>query len=423
MNFPPTDQRDIRNGYANIYTIYLVLCLILLATSPAILLGDGNRNLALIAFMFISPLFLRLRGFNFDLLLLLGFAFSIIIFPALIHRLETRWSTVLYSLMFCILFLSYHSLLWRGHLRIAVFLKVVRYLIIAYALTLFIQQLCVLFGLPILNVSNYDPGEPWKLNSLSAEPSHSARILGVLMLVYVVGKNIISRSDDVFAIRNKSDRVIWLCFLWSMLTMGSATAVIMIAIVLLSFFNRLSFKNYIVALLLLMFAIAIIPANLLGRVIDLSTAVLLIDYSAVLDADHSGGMRIAPMLVLTSYVELFSAKGLFGHGVDSVSSFLSNYIWGVDEGATGGGLLALWYEYGFIAFLFFVAFTMRATLALKSPANFIVWFLLIFLAGVNNQMVWLAIILFYTLRFYSIGHKFANKIGSKTIYVERSVRS
>ena len=111
-------------------------------------------------------------------------------------------------------------------------------------------------------------------------------------------------------------------------------------------------------------------------------------------------MRIAPMLVLLDKSELFSVSGIFGNGVDSVSLFMSDYIWGVAEGTSGGGLLALWYEYGLISFLFFVLFTLYTTSALKSPAGFLIWFSLIFVASVNSQMVWLAIIQLHTLSFY-----------------------
>jgi hypothetical protein len=143
-----------------------------------------------------------------------------------------------------------------------------------------------------------------------------------------------------------------------------------------------------------------LPGELTERIFAMSSAFLTLDYETVLNADHSGGMRLAPMLVLLDKIEVFSVSGLFGNGVDSVSLFMSDYIWGVTEGITGGGLLALWYEYGLIAFLFFVFFTLKTTSALKSPVNFLIWFILIFIAGVNNQMVWLAIILLHTLNFY-----------------------
>ena len=180
--------------------LYPVICLILLATAPAIFLGEGNRNLALIVLMFIAPLFMLRKTLSTEAFLILGFAISIVTFPALVHSGGTRWSTVLYSLMFCGLFISYDGMLRRGKLRLAIFVNIVRYLIIAYTVVLLIQQLCVLLGLPIFNLSNYDPSERWKLNSLSAEPSHSARIMGILMMSYILGSRILVRASKTFKV-------------------------------------------------------------------------------------------------------------------------------------------------------------------------------------------------------------------------------
>ena len=182
--------------------------------------------------------------------------------------------------------------------------------------------------------------------------------------------------------------------------MMSATALVMIIIVLVTNAQGNGIRFYVVSFLIAVFAIFLIPGDLIERVFAILLAALTLDYKAVLNADHSGAMRIAPMLVLLSESELFSILGIFGNGVDSVSLFLSDYIGGVAEGTSGGGLLALWYEYGLIPFLFFVLFTLHTTSALKSPADFLIWFSLIFVASVNSQMVWLAIIQLHTLNFY-----------------------
>ena len=350
--------------------------------------------------MFISPLFTLRRTLSTEAVLLLGFALSIVFLPAFVHSGGTRWSTILYSLMFCGLFISYDGMLRQGKLRLASFLNIMRYLIIAYAVVLLIQQLCVLLGLPIFNLSNYDPSERWKLNSLSPEPSHSARIIGLLMFSYILGSRLLVRASKTHKVSQRQYILLWLCFFWTMITMMSATALVMVIIVLVTNTQGNGIRFYGVSFLLAIFAIFFMPGDLTERIFKISLATLTLDYETVLNADHSGAMRIAPMLVLLDKSELFSVSGIFGNGVDSVSLFMSDYIWGVAEGTPGGGLLALWYEYGLISFLFFVLFTLYTTSALKSPAGFLIWFLLIFIASVNSQMVWLAIILLHTLSFY-----------------------
>lgn len=385
--------------------LYPVLCLVSLSIAPAIFLGEGNRNLALIFFMLISPLFALKRSISMEGLFLLSFAFSITVFPAIIYGNATRWSTVFYSLMFCVLFLSYDAQLRGGRLGLKTFLNIIRYIIFAYTIVLVIQQICVALGLPIVNLSNYDPRHPWKLNSLSAEPSHSARIVALLMLSHIIGSRILSRMDNTVRESVIQNMLLWLSFFWTILTMYSATAIVMLVIVLLVYIQKNNIRNYVIFTLLSLFLILALPNELTSRVMNLALGFLTLDYEQTLRADHSGSMRVVALLVLLNYVEVFSFEGLFGNGVDSVRFFLSDYIWGVREGTSGGGLMAVWYEYGFISFFLFVLFSLKATAATSNPANFLIWFIMIFIAGVNSQMVWLTIVLLYTLNFYLLQAK------------------
>jgi hypothetical protein len=288
-----------------------------------IFLGEGNRNLGLIALMFVAPLFILRRTLEVDVYLL-GFAFSIAIFPALVHSGGTRWSTIFYTLMFCGFFVSYDGMLRRRMLRLAVFVNIIRYLIIAYTVVLIIQQLCVLVGLPIFNLSNYDPSNRWKLNSLSAEPSHSSRILGLLMLSYIFGTRLLVLADENPKVSQRQNGILWLCFFWTMITMLSASALIMIVLVLAANAQGKGFHFYAFGFLLAIFTMFAFSNELTERVLAMSSAFVTLDYIAVLNADHSGAMRLAPMLVLLDKIEVFSISGLFGNGVDSVSLFMSD---------------------------------------------------------------------------------------------------
>ena len=96
-----------------------------------------------------------------------------------------RWSTVLYSCMFCLYFISLSHLFSFSNISQSGILKLLKYILIAYAIVLFIQQICVLLGIPIINLSNYDIRQPWKLNSLMSEPEHSGRMVALLMYSYL----------------------------------------------------------------------------------------------------------------------------------------------------------------------------------------------------------------------------------------------
>ena len=116
-----------------------------------------------------------------------------------VNSVSTRWSTMLYPLIFVSLYISYNKVLRQNLRTIQYFIKICRFIIAAYFLMLVIQQICVLVGLTVLNVSNYDPRYPWKLNSLAAEPFHADRIVGEAMSAHILAmrylKNPISKRE------------------------------------------------------------------------------------------------------------------------------------------------------------------------------------------------------------------------------------
>ena len=115
--------------------------------------------------------------------------------------------------------------------------NLIKGLIFAYFVVLLIQQCCVLLGLPIFNVSNYDVTQPWKLNSLMSEPEHSGRMMALLVFSYLTIQDCIVGRKMIFKESWRKDKAIWLAFLWSMLTMVSAGAYLFLFIVL--FFHKL----------------------------------------------------------------------------------------------------------------------------------------------------------------------------------------
>ena len=373
-----------------------------MATSPAIFLGEGNINLLLIAVMSFSLLVViaRYKLYRSEIWLLL-FMVSIITIPPLAHPESMRWSTVLYSFMFSLTFLAYNRLLRYKIFNIESYLSFLKYIIYGYAIVLLIQQFCVLTGLPIFNVSNYDPVEPWKLNSLSAEPSHSARIVALLMYCYIVIKELISNAFYDFRKNFKKDKWVWLGFLWTMLTMGSATAFVFIAIFFLKFIR---FKMLVQLGLLVVataFFVDMIGVDAFDRVLKVFKATLTLDPNTIIAADHSASSRIAPMIYLAEMVDLTTFNGWFGHGIDNVSTFMSSLISGVPDDISGGGMFQLWFEYGFVSFILFVIFSFKCTYRKEDNLSVIFWFFLVFMYGVNSQIVWLCIILLYTNRYFS----------------------
>lgn len=390
-----------RSGNARILQYYVVLSLFAFGTALKPFLGADNRNLLLIGLMGLSSIFLlvarRIRKSHLALYFFMG---SILLFPAIINPEHLRWSTILFSVMFSISFIAYENALQGSKMEIETFIKAIRVLLLAYFVVLVIQQIGVLTGLPILNESNYNAASAWKLNALAAEASHAARNTSVLMFAYLALEEVRTGKKYAFRTQFRRDQYLWLGYAWIVMTMQSTTSFFFAPLILFKSTNRRNFGFAVGALTIAMLLVTSFASDEFDRAATFVEAAFTFDYQRLMLADHSGSMRIAPMFVLMDKVELFSFAGLFGHGIDTVSTFMSDYIYGVYEGYTAGGMLQLWYEYGFITFALFIAFTLRIASALKSVANFIFWLLIVFTAGPNNQIVWLFLIVFASVEHF-----------------------
>jgi hypothetical protein len=389
---------------------FLLLILISLAVAPAFALGEGNRNLLLIGTMLISP-FIILSSQKFyksDLLLLL-FLGSIVFAPLLNQYESVRWSTIMYTMMFGFTFIAYKQLLHREIFSLESYQKFLMYLIYAYFFVLLIQQFCVATGLPVFNVSNYNPEDPWKLNSLAAEPSHSARIVALLMYCYIYIKELMEKRGYNFRLDFKDDKWIWLAFLWTMLTMGSGTAFIFLFLVLLKFMKGKDLVPLVIMLVIVILIVNMIGGSSLERSFKFTMSVLTFDTNAIIQADHSASLRIVPSMLIAQMVDLSTINGWFGHGIDFVSTFLHKVMPGIPEGTSGGGLLQLLIEYGFMSFMLFIIFSFYNSFKKGDYLSIAFWFMLVFLSSVNSQVAWLAIILLFTNIY------FKEKINKKEI--------
>ena len=379
----------------------LIVILFSLSIAPAIFLGEGNRNLLLIGVIFITPIFLLkiLKIEKIDILFFLMFLIMLLV-PYIVNTETYRISTVLYSGLFGFLFITYKQLLNNSDFTIDTYLKLIKFIIYAYFIVLLIQQFCVLTGLPIFNISNYEQANPWKLNSLSAEPSHTGRIVPLLMFSYIVIKEFIENRKYSLSLDFTNDKYLWFAFSWIIFTSGSATAYLFFILIFLKF---LSLKNSIYLCILILLLIGLInffEINSYQRTLDFFMAVLTLDINKMMAVDHSASIRIAPLVVVFNNITATNINGLFGNGIDTTSNLISKYIYGIPDDLVGGGTFQLWYEYGFIVFILFIIYTFFNIYDKNNNTNILFWFLLVFIAGINSQMVWLCMVLLYTNKYF-----------------------
>jgi len=388
----------------NFKTILLYIFIISTATCPAILIWRYTFNGLLLLLMLLSPvivLFFLLKGFRlyrYEILLLI-FLLTIFFFPLLMYSESLRWSTILYSTMFCVLFMAYIRLQKHSGLTTIQYLKLLKFLIYAYFVVLLIQQFCVLTGLPIFWINAYNPLEPWKLNSLNMEPSWSARMVPLLMYSFITIKEITLNRRYNLKKDLKTDKYIWIAFLYTMVTMGSGTAFLFIPIVLLKFIRGRDIVVLVTLILILWFAAQQISPQTMKRTTDTFWATLTLNENKIIEADASAACRIVPVIILAKNVGLTTLDDWFGHGIDSTDKLLFHIMPAMGNISVGGGIFQVWYEYGFFSFIVFVLFSFFTCYKKDDFLSVIFWFFLVFMYGVNSQTVWICIILLYTNKF------------------------
>lgn len=373
---------------------------IMLCTSIALFLNEARMNLLLVGVMIASPIFLlQTQRLQKHVLWLIGLPLWMILSQVLIHPDTLRWSTLLFGVLYCIFFIVYGSVLSDHRVTLERYQRLLRGLIYAYAAVLLLQQLCVLFGLPIINVSNYDLAEPWKLNSLTSEPSHSAFFMAMLMTCYLISVDSYALGRSSLVISFRKYTLVWVAFLWSMTTMISASAMVMLIIVLTPFVSWRSLIQLSAVVIVAFTAAYQIGVRPVVRSVDLALATLQMDEALMAKADHSGSLRILPSIFCIKQIDFSSLEGwIGGRGIDYGKAMMYRYVPGVPEGYTGGGMFLFALEYGMIAFLIISIFSFRLCYDPRHKViSILMWALFVLLlGGMNMQLSWCCIALLYT---------------------------
>lgn len=374
------------------------IMIILVAVSPAFALGDGNRNLLLIGAMCLSPYFFL----RYPIIIpkvdvpLVALCIMMISFPLMFHPETMRWSTVLYSCLFCMYFMAFARVLLAKEYTLSDFAQLLKGLIYAYCVVLIIQQLCVLNEWPIFNVSNYSINEPWKLNSLMSEPSHSARIIPVLMFFYIIAEERITGEKYILKHCFTEDKKVWLAFLWLMLTMGSATAFIFLLIIVFKVFPSFKKANtlFIIIASVLTILVATNGNHNFDRAYRFTKAVMTLDERQIIKADGSGAHRIVQSFKGAKFVNLNRHSDWIGYGVDADQTLVSNFQRSL---AGNGGMFSIWINYGFLVCALWWVFTCCTIYQRRTPfISLFIWFLTVLIVGgMNNQIVWLVLLVSY----------------------------
>lgn len=317
--------------------------------------------------------------------------------------------SLMYSLLFVLTFIEYKHIIEINSISIDKYIKILRSIIFSYGIVLLIQQLSKYLRIPVLNgVSFYI--DNYRYNSLSNEPSHTSIIMLVVIVSYMYVQGLSLNYKYKVSYAFKKDYLLWLTYLYILLTSGSTTGFLVIPITFL-YFVRL--KNLAVFALLLII-IAFLAINYLDipafiRVKELLPVLLTLDPDEISFIDQSGAARINPILYYFSDFNIVSFKTWFGYGRGYSEPMLMDRIVGVNnEFVTGAGGVfpILFYDYGLISGILFLICLYKYCFTRKTFFLFVVWIFFFYSATLNSYLQWLYFIISYsTIYFFKLNER------------------
>lgn len=315
-----------------------------------------------------------------------------------------RFSTLGYFALYIFAFIAFYNLVYTGAFSFQYFKKLLSVLIKTFGIVLVLQQICTLLGIsdfPLINLDDQHFLAIDKLPSLTIEPSHTARIMTVLMLGYLRCLQIENDGERVgfkvlFAFGNR-----WVTglFLWSMLTMGSGTAFIGLGILCLYFITRRNIW-YLVPVIIGIISIAnLFEIKQLTRALTTVEATMTGDTQQVLEADQSAAARVGPILNSIFDTDLTQKDTWFGQGTSQKQTY---------EQVTknlGKGKIKILEQYGLLAT--FVSFILVYTCMIRRffCIETLIFALLLGCSLGNVYYVWGCLMIFIVTRYFTICNK------------------
>ncbi|WP_339760464.1 hypothetical protein [uncultured Hoeflea sp.] len=331
----------------------------------------------------------------------------------LLHGGTRHLSSLGYTGMFVLSYVAFCGTLYTGAVtrqRMAVLL---RRLIQAYAVVSLAQMVCARVGLPIPN--QILSKEAWSYNSLGVEPSHAARALAFTMLSYLLLMRRSGAAPSLGAIW-RQHRTTIAAFGVSVLLTGSTLAV---AILPLTIVMALRLRWMLAATLLLVLTwpfLQTVELESIRRMVAFLTALPSMDIMALAQADHSGALRVMPLIIFLQSASLGNPDVWFGGGYDAITYYIQGHLIGVAKNVASAGFIP-----GYVmvcgifgAALFCHAYLFRFLNALTLPLV-LLWILVLANSAWNSQIFWYSLVLLRTVyHFGQMSPAFRRHIQGRT---------
>lgn len=375
------------------FTDYNVAVFTLVFMSVQFLFMEGWAvSMPKVVFMASTPFLLLMMSPYVSKATIFGLLFfSVTVAMSVIQFGTPRMSTFYYTALFLLMFNLYYNLVYLNNVfTIDGFLRIVRFVIMAYAICLVVQQAFFIVGLkymPLVNLMGMPYYELFRLNTLAIEPSHAARILTVYFYAFLKLLEYKNGGAPSFSLLWGEHRRLVLAFLYTMLAIGSGTAFVGLGILALYFLR----KQYVAYVVIFGFAfymlVPMIDYEPLNRSMAVFNAAMSGDADLVRKTDHSASSRVNIILDTIKYVDLSDIDTWLGKGVDA--TFTSDKA--VVSAITDYGLISYMLK---LVFFFSCCFTGLFSLE-------VLMFILLFSFNVGNIAYgWAALMVFSTIKYF-----------------------
>lgn len=375
------------------FTDYNVAVFTLVFMSVQFLYLEGWAvSMPKVVFMAITPVLLLQMSPNMSKATIFGVLFwSVTVAMSVLQFGAPRMSTFYYTALFLLMFNLYYNLVYFNNVfSIDDFLRIIKFVIMAYAICLVVQQAFFIVGLkymPFVNLMGMGYYELFRLNTLAIEPSHAARILTVYFYAFLKLLEYKDGNAPSISLLWGEHRKVVIAFLYTMLAMGSGTAFVGLGILALYFLKR----QYVAYVVIFGFSfymlVPMIDYEPLNRAMAVFNATMTGDTDLVRNTDRSASDRINIILDTIKYLDVSDTDTWLGKGVDA--SFTSDKA--VVSAITDYGLISYILK---LVFFFSCCFTGFFSLE-------VLMFILLFSFNVGNIAYgWAALMVFSTIKYF-----------------------
>lgn len=345
-----------------------------------------------VVFMAISPFVCLAKAPGLSKATIWGFFFWIItVGMSVIQFGAPRMSTFYYTALFLFVFNLYYNLVYiKEAFTIDEFINVIKFIIMAYFICLVLQEISFIVGLRknyLINLMGFGYYELFRLNSLGIEPSSSARTLAVCFYALLKCTEYKLGEPPTIKYLFKEYRWVLIGFLYTMIAMGSGTAIVCLGILSLYFIKK-EYAFFVVIMAFVLYnIIPMLNYTPLNRAIDVLNASMTGDSDLVTKTDHSAATRVNIILDTFKYLDVTDPDMWLGKGVDAAQ---------YEEHAIVSGIT----DYGLISYIvklgmfFSCCFTGFFTIE-------VLMYILIFGLNIGNIAYgWGALMIFATIKYF-----------------------